>query len=45
MNFVFKPIVELPGLRLSDSDFRVDATAGKIWFTYCGHLLRLPLPK
>jgi hypothetical protein len=43
-NFVFKPLVELTGLWLSNGDFWVDATAGKIWLTYIGHLLRLPLP-
>ena len=44
-NFVFKPLVELTGLTLSKSDFWVDANAGKIWMTYRGQLLRLPLPK
>jgi HEAT repeats len=43
-NFVFKPLVELTGLSLSNSDFWVDVNAGKIWLTYRGHLLRLPLP-
>ncbi|HEX5083998.1 MAG TPA: hypothetical protein VFY40_18270, partial [Blastocatellia bacterium] len=43
-NFVFTPIVNLPGLRLGGNDFWVDALAGKIWFTYQGHLLRIPLP-
>jgi HEAT repeat protein len=43
-NFVFKPLVELTGLPLSNSNFWVDATAGKIWFTYKGQLLRLPMP-
>jgi hypothetical protein len=44
MNFVFKPLVELTGLELRNSDFWVDANAGKIWLTYRGQLLRLPLP-
>lgn len=44
-SFVFTPLVELPGLILSNSDFWVDVTAGKIWFTYKGHLLRIPLPQ
>ena len=43
-NFVFKPLVELTGLTLRNSDFWVDVNAGKIWMTYKGHLLRLPLP-
>jgi hypothetical protein len=43
-NFVFTPLVELPGLILRNTDFWVDATEGKIWFTYHGHLLRMPLP-
>ena len=43
-NFVFKPLVELTGLSLSNGDFWVDVNAGKIWLTYKGHLLRLPLP-
>jgi hypothetical protein len=43
-NFIFTPVVNLPGLRLNNSDFWVDATAGKIWFTYQGQLLRIPLP-
>jgi HEAT repeat protein len=43
-NFVFTPVIEAPGPVLSDSNFWVDADAGKIWFTYYGHLLRLPMP-
>ncbi|MGH9935468.1 MAG: hypothetical protein ACREAM_04425, partial [Blastocatellia bacterium] len=43
-NFVFTPLVELPGLILRSGDFWVDATAGKIWLAYHGHLLRIPLP-
>jgi len=43
-NFVFKPLVELTGLSLNDGDFWVDVNACKIWLTYHGHLLRLPLP-
>jgi hypothetical protein len=44
-NFVFTPLVELPELILRNSDFWVDANAGKIWLTYRGHLLRIPLPQ
>jgi hypothetical protein len=44
MNFAFTPLVELPGLTLSNSDFWVDAAGGKIWLTYRGHLLLIPLP-
>jgi hypothetical protein len=43
-NFVFTPLIELPGLVLRNSDFWVDVNASKIWFTYKGHLLRIPLP-
>ena len=43
-NFVFTPLIELPGLVLKNSDFWVDVNASKIWFTYKGHLLRIPLP-
>ncbi len=43
-SFAFTPRVELPELNLSRNDFWVDAAAGKIWITYRGHLLRLPLP-
>jgi len=43
-NFVFTPLIELPGLLLKNSDFWVDVNASKIWFTYKGHLLRIPLP-
>ena len=43
-NFIFKPLIELTGLKLNYSDFWVDANSGKIWLTYRGQLLRLPLP-
>jgi HEAT repeat protein len=43
-NFVFTPLLQFPGLRLSDDDIWVDSAGGKIWFTYQGHLLRMPLP-
>jgi hypothetical protein len=43
--FTFTPVVELSELILDNSDFWVDVTAGKIWLTYKGHLLRLPLPQ
>ncbi len=43
-NFAFTPLVELPELILRNSDFWVDAAAGKIWITYQGQLLRIPLP-
>jgi HEAT repeat protein len=43
-NFVFTPLLEFPGLLLSNDDIWVDADGGKIWFVYQGHLLRLPLP-
>jgi HEAT repeat protein len=44
MNFIFTPLAELPGLILRANNFWVDATSGKIWLTYCGHLLTIPLP-
>jgi hypothetical protein len=44
-NFAFEPLVELTGLPLGNRDFWVDATAGKIWIAYYGHLLRIPLPQ
>jgi hypothetical protein len=43
-NFVFTPLLEFSELELSGDDIWVDATSGKIWFAYKGHLLRLPLP-
>jgi len=43
-NFVFTPLLEFPELELSSDDIWVDATGGKIWFAYKGHLLRLPMP-
>ncbi len=43
-NFVFTPLLEFPELELSSDDIWVDATSGKIWFAYKGHLLRLPMP-
>jgi hypothetical protein len=44
-NFVFTPFVEAPGLFWSDKNFWFDAARGKIWLTYRGHLLRIPLPQ
>ena len=43
-NFIFTPLLEFSELELSSDDIWVDATSGKIWFAYKGHLLRLPLP-
>jgi hypothetical protein len=42
-NFAFTPLIELQGLTLSNSDFWIDAAGGKIWLTYRGQLLRIPL--
>lgn len=42
--FSFKPVLELPELRLTSLDIYVDATERKLYLTYRGHLLRLPLP-
>jgi HEAT repeats len=44
-NFVFTPLLEFPELTLSGDDIWVDEASGKIWFTYKGHLLRLPFPQ
>ncbi|HKE04449.1 MAG TPA: HEAT repeat domain-containing protein [Blastocatellia bacterium] len=43
-NFVYTPLLEFPELELKSDDIWVDATSGKIWFAYKGHLLRLPMP-
>ncbi|HZS08854.1 MAG TPA: HEAT repeat domain-containing protein [Blastocatellia bacterium] len=43
-SFSFTPVIELPGLSLSSQDVWVDAAAGKLYLTYRGDLLRLPLP-
>jgi hypothetical protein len=42
--FTFKSVLEVPGLSLRSADVWVDETRGKVWLTYHGHLLRLPLP-
>lgn len=42
--FTFTPVLEVPGLSLRSADVWVDEARGKIWLTYKGHLLRLPLP-
>ncbi|MBL8188119.1 MAG: hypothetical protein JNK38_08930, partial [Acidobacteria bacterium] len=43
--FTFTPVTELPELRLSSENVWADATAGKLYFVYLGHLLRVPLTK
>jgi hypothetical protein len=43
-NFVFTPLLEFTEMILNSDDIWVDGDAGKIWFVYQGHLLRLPLP-
>ncbi|MGH9937744.1 MAG: hypothetical protein ACREAM_15975, partial [Blastocatellia bacterium] len=43
-NFSFTPLIELPELLLTSDDVWVDAAEGKIWITYQGHVLRLPMP-
>src|SRR5262249_25113888 len=43
-NFAFTPIVELPNLLIWSEDIWVDVEASKIWLTYQGHLLRIPMP-
>lgn len=42
--FTFTPVLEVPGLSLRSADVWVDEARGKVWLTYKGHLLRLPLP-
>jgi hypothetical protein len=43
--FAFTPLLEMPGLEVSSARTWVDAAAGKLYFVYNGHLLRLPLPR
>jgi hypothetical protein len=43
--FAFTPLVELPELEVNSLQTWVDAAAGKLYFIYSGHVLRLPLPK
>ncbi|HEY7181317.1 MAG TPA: HEAT repeat domain-containing protein [Blastocatellia bacterium] len=43
-NFAFTTLLDFPDLDFDNDHIWVDATAGKIWFTYQGHLLRIPLP-
>lgn len=42
--FTFTPMLVVPGLPLRSADVWVDDARGKVWLTYKGHLLRLPLP-
>lgn len=42
--FTFTTVLEVPGLFLRSADVWVDEARGKVWLTYKGHLLRLPLP-
>lgn len=43
--FTFAPVVELPEIRLNSADTWADTAAGKLYFVYLGHLLRVPLAK
>ncbi|MEP7342990.1 MAG: HEAT repeat domain-containing protein [Acidobacteriota bacterium] len=43
--FIFAPVVEVPEIRVGSADVWVDAMAGKVYITYLGHLLRVPLAK
>lgn len=43
--FTFAPVTELPELRLTSENVWADAAAGKLYFVYLGHLLRVPLTK
>jgi hypothetical protein len=42
--FSFTPLLDLPNLQLASDDLWVEAAAGKLWITYQGQLLRMPLP-
>jgi HEAT repeats len=44
-SFVFKPLLDLHDIGLRSVDFWADVENKKLWFTYQGHLLRLPLPE
>jgi HEAT repeat protein len=41
--FAFKPVLQIPDIRLKSSDVIVDEKDAKIYFVYQGHLLALPL--
>ena len=41
--FSFKPLMEIPEIRFTSDDMWVDEEAKRIYLTYNGHLLRLPL--
>ena len=43
-SFTFTPVLTVPDLQLRNADVWVDEARGKVWLTYKGHLLRLPLP-
>ncbi len=43
--FTFAPAIELPEIKIGSADIWVDAAAGKVYVTYLGHLLRVPLTK
>lgn len=44
-SFAFLPVTEVPEIRVGSADVWVDAAAGKVYLTYLGHLLRMPLAK
>lgn len=44
MSFTFTPVLELPGIEIKENRLWVEEAAGKAWFIYEGHLLRVPLP-
>lgn len=43
VKFEFRPLVKLPEIKLTSMDIWVDEKESKIYFTYEGHLLRVPL--
>jgi hypothetical protein len=43
--FVFKALLDLNDIQLRNADIWADVETKKLWFTYEGHLLRLPLPE
>lgn len=41
--FTFQPVTKIPDIRLTSMDIWVDEKQAKVYFTYHGHLLALPL--
>ena len=43
--FTFKPVIQLPEIRLDSMDIWIDEAESKAYFVYQGHLLAVPLKK